>query len=193
MTNASHETDKRRKTRNQLRSVFLTLWLCLLFFLFVECLFRSGTIKGDGGRSESSWRWSSGWAAGSSLLAASSSSSSSCRWQTADRESKSLLGSSEFLCLSSAAASLTSFWAAWRDVLDVDLAPAVLLDKWDILGFLLARGSVYSSGRECFGRCAGDELGVSRSGLTWASGTLRRLGCGWNSLLHKKQCTLTHS
>lgn len=60
---------------------------------------------------------------------------------------------------------------------------AVLLDKWDILGFLLARGSVYSSGREGFGRCAGEELVVSRSGLTWASGTVRRFCCGENSLL----------
>lgn len=165
-----------------------SLCLCLLFFLFVVCLLRSGTIRGDGRWSELGWGLFSGLSGsscaqgvGSSLLA----TSSSC-WQTADRESNNFRGSSEFFFPSSTLASMTSLWAACLDGLNLDLSLGVLLDKWDILGFLLASGSVYSSGRECFGRCAGEELGVSRSGLTWASGTVRRFCCGWNSLLHKK-------
>lgn len=179
------------KNRNEIKSTFLTwsLCLCLLFFLLTVRWFRSGTIRGDGGRSELGWGWSavpsdSSWAqgAGSSLLVASAS----C-WQTADKESKSLRGSSELLFPSFPDASVTSLWAACLDGLTLDLSLAALLDKWDILGFLLARGSVYSSGREGFGRCAGEELGVSRSGLTWASGTVRRFCCGWNSLLHRNK------
>lgn len=170
-----------------------SLCLCLLFFRLTVRLLRSDTIRGDGGWSKSGWRWCSGWCSvlsgfswaagvGSSLLA----TSSSC-WQTADKESNSFRGSSEFFCLPSAVASVTSLWAGCSDGLNLDVSRAVLFDKWDILGFLLARGSVYSSGRECFGRCAGEELGVSRSGLTWALGTVRRFCCGWNSLLHTNE------
>lgn len=149
------------------------------------CLCRSGTVRGEGGRSElgggesavtlgSSWRTG----VGSSLSATS-------RWQAADRESESFWGSREFLCPPFPVASVTSLKAACSDRLTLDLSSAVLQDKRDILGFLLAKGSVYSSGREGFGRRAGEELGVSLSGLTWASGTERRFCCGWNSLLHR--------
>lgn len=50
----------------------------------------------------------------------------------------------------------------------------VFLDRWDILGLFLTRGSVYASGLEGFWLCTGEELGVSRRGLTWVCGTVRR-------------------
>lgn len=43
---------------------------------------------------------------------------------------------------------------------------AVFVDRWDILGLLLTRGSVYASGLEGSRWCTGEELGVSRRGLT---------------------------
>lgn len=63
--------------------------LCLLFFLLIVCLFKLGTISGDGGRSELGRGCSAGASrsfsaqgAGSSLFATSASS-----WQTAVKES----------------------------------------------------------------------------------------------------------
>lgn len=168
--------------------------LCLLLFLLLLCLSTSGTLRGDEGRSEAGWGWSAGpsgssWAPGVcfNLLAASVS----C-WQAAEKESKSIPWSRQFFCPSSPVACVTSFGAACSDGLNLDLPFGLLLDKWDILGFLLARGSVYSSGRECFGWCAGEEWGVSRRGLTWASGTDRRFCGGWNSLLQRNH-NVTHS
>lgn len=149
------------------RPAALTLFLCLCLLLF---RFLSGSTTGDGGWGRRPRH------SGSTLLAASSS----CR-QTADRESNSLRGSSETLWVPSAVASATSSWAG----LTLGGSLTVLFDRREILGFLLITGSLYSSGRECFGRCAGEELGVSLSGLTWASGTVRRFCCGWNSLLHR--------
>lgn len=64
---------------------------------------------------------------------------------------------------------------------------AVFLDRWDILGLLFTRGSVYASGLEGFGWCTGEELGVSRRGLTRICGTARRFCCGSNSLLQRKR------
>lgn len=162
----------------------LTWSLCLLFFFLTACLLRSGTIRGGGGPSDlgfccsfgslgSSW----GESFGSSLLA----TSASC-WQTADSDSKSLLGSSELFCSSSALAPVSVRVPCFDD-LRLEFSLADFLDRRDILGFLLARGSADSSRRECFGRCAGEELGVSRRGLTCASGTVRRFCCGWKSLL----------
>lgn len=102
------------------------------------------------------------------------------RWSDLGRGSsdgpKSLRGPSELLfCVASAAeATLGS-------------SEAIFLDRWDILGLLFTRGSVYASGLEGFWWCTGEELGVSRRGLTRLCGTERRFCCGSNSLLQRRR------
>lgn len=61
------------------------------------------------------------------------------------------------------------------------------MDRWDILGPLFTRGSVYTSGLDGVWWCAGEELGISRRGLTRTCGTARRFSCGSNSLLQRKK------
>lgn len=117
-----------------------SLCLCLLFFLLTVRLLAPGAVCSDGrsqlacGCSAEASGSSGSPGAGSSLLAASAS-----RWHTADRESKSLCGSREFFWPLSPVVSL---WLGCLDGLTLGGSAAALFEKWDIRGFLLARGSV---------------------------------------------------
>lgn len=160
--------------------------MCLSFslsfpFWSVHC--RSGVDTREGDRLGWGVAWPSEacWAdsVGSSLLAVSS-------LEVANRESKSFSASSESQRSSFAFPSV-SLWFPCSFSVSNDLLQEDLLDRWDIRGFLLVETSVKSSTRECLKRWAGEELGVSRRGLTWALGTVRRFCCGWKSLLSKTE------